>query len=287
MDPDVPVSDRHRSEKRTRVELVDRHAGARERVADVAMFKVTGPGTRLVTCRVQLFTAEGLRPVVVATQLSDEGASLINVAESFAAEVWRRLVPQEQESPLVVTLLLSEGLPDGRAAKVVDHLDLVECTVTGPHRLVDPLWYPLHPTELDHLVGADVDLTRGPGYRPRARDPEPVFRLDARSLVGLPPTEPFRAACMARPPVAPGRSSRHRALLSQQDRPAPVAGRTCCWYHGGDWHYVSGVAVDLLEQARRRGAAPTILSTTSYSTPRTLSWTPGRAMHCRACSWPR
>lgn len=139
MDPDVPVSDRHRSEKRTRVELVDRHAGARERVADVAMFKVTGPGTRLVTCRVQLFTAEGLRPVVVATQLPDEGASLINVAESFAAEVWRRLVPQEQESPLVVTLLLSEGLPDGRAAKVVDHLDLVECTVTGPHRLVDPL----------------------------------------------------------------------------------------------------------------------------------------------------
>lgn len=32
-----------------------------------------------------------------------------------------------------------------------------------------------------------------------------------------------------------------------------MAGRTCCWYHGGDWHYVSGVAVDLLEQARRRG----------------------------------
>lgn len=252
--PNVPVPDQHRREQRMRAEVVDRHAGARERVADVAMFEVNGPGTRLVTCRVQMFTAQGLRPVVVATQLPDEGASLINAAENFAAGVWQQLAPQEQEPPLVVLQLLSEGLGDGRAAvKVVDYPVLVEFTVTGLHRLADPQWSRLHPTELDRLVGAHVDLTRGPGYRPRVRDPEPVSRLEVRPLVGLPPTEPFRAACMARPPEAPGTSSRHRAPRQERDRPAPVAGRSCCWYHCGDWQFVSCVAVDLLDQARRRG----------------------------------
>lgn len=252
----VSVRDLRRREQRMRAEEVDRHAGARKRAADVAMFEVNGPGTRLVTCRVQLFTAHGLRSVVVATQLPDEGASLINAAGNFAAGVWQQLATQDQEPPLVVMQLLSERLPDGRTAvEVVDYPVLVGFTVTGPHQLADPEWSRLHPTELDRLVGADVDLTRGSGYQPGERDPEPVFRLDVRSLSGLPPTEPFRAACMARPPEAPGTASRHRARVSQQDRPASVAGRTCCWYHRGDWQYVSPLAVDLLEQARLRSVS--------------------------------
>lgn len=189
-----------------------------------------------MTCRVQLFTAADLRPVVVATQLPGEGPSLVNAAESFAAAVWQQLAPQEQEPPLVVTLFLSEDLPNGRtAAKVVDYPDFVEFTVTGPHRLADPHWHPLHPTELDRLGGVDVDLTRGQGYRPRPRDPGAVVRLDARRLVGLPRTEPFRAACMARSAEAPGTTWWRRALRRLAPWPASSAVRSCCWYHGGDW----------------------------------------------------
>jgi len=251
--PNVPGPDQHRGGQPARAELVDRHAGVRERVADVAMFEVTGPRRYPMTCRVQLFTAAALRPVVVATQLPEEGPSLVNAAERFAAVAWQQLAPQEQEPPLVVTLLVSEDLPDGRtAAEVVDYPDLVEFTVTGPHRLADPQWRSLHPTELDRLVGVDVDLTRGQGYRPRPRDPEAVVRLDARRLVGLPRPEPFRAGCMARSAEAPGRRWR-RALRRLVPWPASSAIRSCCWYHGGDWHVVSRLAVDLLEQARRRG----------------------------------
>lgn len=249
--PNVPGPDQHRGGQPARAELVDRHAGVRERVADVAMFEVTGPRRYPMTCRVQLFTAAALRPVVVATQLPEEGPSLVNAAERFAAVAWQQLAPQEQEPPLVVTLLVSEDLPDGRtAAEVVDYPDLVEFTVTGPHRLADPQWRSLHPTELDRLVGVDVDLARGQGYRPRPRDPEAVVRLDARRLVGLPRPEPFRAGCMARSAEAPGRRWR-RALRRLVPWPASSAIRSCCCYHGGDWHVVSRLAVDLLEQARR------------------------------------
>lgn len=77
--PNVPDPDQHRGGQPARAELVDRDAGVRERVADVAMFEVTGPRRYPTTCRVQLFTAANLRPVVVATQLPEEGPSLVNV----------------------------------------------------------------------------------------------------------------------------------------------------------------------------------------------------------------
>lgn len=145
--PDVPAPDEQRQGQPTRAELVDRHAGARERIADVAMFEVTEPAGYPMTCRVQLFTAAALRPVVVATQMYGEGPSLVNAAERFAAAAWQQLAPQDREPPLVVTLLLSEDLPDGRtAAEVSDYPDLVELTVTGLYRLADPQWRPLRPT---------------------------------------------------------------------------------------------------------------------------------------------
>ncbi|MEV6535847.1 hypothetical protein AB0M86_40795 [Streptomyces sp. NPDC051639] len=31
--------------------------------------------------------------------------------------------------------------------------------------------------------------------------------------------------------------------------------RECCWYHGGDWHAVSAMALDVLKRARTEGIA--------------------------------
>jgi len=252
--PNVPVPDEQRPGQSTSAELVDRYVGARERVADVAMFEVPDWGRYPMTCRVQLFTAAALRPVVVATQLRGEGPSLVNAAERFAGTAWQQLAPQEEKPPLVVTLFMPENILDGRtAAHISDDLNLVEFAVTGPYQLADPRWHSLHPSELDRLVGVDVDLTRGQGYRSRPREPEAVLRLDARRLVRLPHTEPFRAACLARSAEAPSTTSWRRVLRRLAPWPAATAIRSCCWYHGGDWHVVSRLAVDLLKQARRRG----------------------------------
>jgi hypothetical protein len=239
-----------------RTGLVDRHAGVRKRIADIAMFEVPRPGTYPMTCRVQLFMAAGLRPVLVGTQMPEEGTSLVNAAEDFAAAAWQRLTPQLQEPPLWISLLVSEADPDGRTAiDASNYPRLVEFRVAGPYRLAHPRWHLLSPPELDHLVGVRVDLTRGRGYEPQPRDPEPVQRLDARELFGLPRTNPFRAECLARSAEATPTPSWRRALRRLATGAASPTSGTCCWYHGGNWHAVSRHAVDLLEQSRRRGVS--------------------------------
>ncbi len=77
------------------------------RVHDDHMFTVETSGTAPPTCRVQLFVADGNRPIVVATQLREEGMCRRNCDETFAAEVWRRLLPNQSEPPVWV-----EHLPD-------------------------------------------------------------------------------------------------------------------------------------------------------------------------------
>ncbi|WP_159027609.1 MULTISPECIES: hypothetical protein [unclassified Streptomyces] len=64
------------------------------------MFTALGlPGT----FRLQLFTAEGTRPVTVATQVSGaEGVSLMNGVEKFAGAVWERYGPIQDQPPIWV-----------------------------------------------------------------------------------------------------------------------------------------------------------------------------------------
>lgn len=64
------------------------------------MFTALGlPGT----FRLQLFTAEGTRPVAVATQVSGaEGVSLMNGVEKFAGAVWERHGPIQDQPPIWV-----------------------------------------------------------------------------------------------------------------------------------------------------------------------------------------
>ena len=49
------------------------------------------------TFRLQLFTANGHRPVALATQTADEGTSLTNAAERCAARVWELHTPEVAE----------------------------------------------------------------------------------------------------------------------------------------------------------------------------------------------
>jgi hypothetical protein len=95
-----------------------------------------------------------------------------------------------------------------------------------------------------------------PASRPAiGRDAEPVERLEPRRLVGLPRTDPFRAACLARSASTAGAPSWRSALRRLAPQSAAPAARSCCWYHGGDWRTVSRLAVGLLEQARSRGVS--------------------------------
>lgn len=68
----------------------------------------------------------------------------------------------------------------------------------------------------------------------------------ARLVVLLPRPAPFReSGCMAT--GVPWWRRLGRQLVPRR------GGRDCCWYHGGDWHTVSRLAIRLAEQARAAG----------------------------------
>jgi hypothetical protein len=146
------------------------------------MFTVTRDGgSRLGTFRLQLFTAPGTRPVAVATQTSDEGGSLTNFAEEYAAEVWRRHLPQEMAPPVWIQLPLL-GSPSRPG-----HFTLVTFGQAHPYELARPQWCPMSDVDIEQLAGGSVERDRGEGYQPRPGPPEeqPVYRVARVAL--LPP----------------------------------------------------------------------------------------------------
>lgn len=52
------------------------------------------------TMRLQVFTAPGALPVMIAIQSANEGPSLTNEAETYFAAAWRRFCPHEQRPPI-------------------------------------------------------------------------------------------------------------------------------------------------------------------------------------------
>jgi hypothetical protein len=100
--------------------------------------------------------------------------------------------------------------------------------------------------DVDALVARQVDLERGEGFVPAEPEPEPEQIYAAELVVLLPRPKPFREdGCMAS--GVPWWWHLWRQLVPRR------GGRDCCWYHGGDWHTVSRVAVCLAGQARDAG----------------------------------
>ena len=146
-------------------------AAARTRTTDDHMFTVNSwSGDRLGTFRLQLFTAPGVRPVAVATQLPGEGGSLTNAAEEYAAEVWRRHFQDSAEPPIWMILELYPGIPGAQP----EQFTLVTFDVAETHELAMPRWREMTDTEATRLIGVPVSRDRGEGYQPWPQQPDPV-----------------------------------------------------------------------------------------------------------------
>ncbi|KOV81770.1 hypothetical protein ADL03_27615 [Nocardia sp. NRRL S-836] len=205
------------------------------------MHEVTVRDRRLGSFRLQIYTADGLRPVVIVTQdATSEGCSLVNGAERYAASVWRTHFTKAAEPPLWVQNMQMQDST---------MLALVAFDVGTDYTLSDAIWDVIDPTDLQRLVGADVDLRRGQRPAPASK---PVYRTKfiITPVANFPPGKPFRARrCM--PPM---RHRRWRHLLARL-RPAP-APASCCWYHGGDWRTANATALRLLATTPMTSADP-------------------------------
>ncbi|WP_144022966.1 hypothetical protein [Asanoa hainanensis] len=222
--------------------LLAEHSGARERIVDDHMFVFQRHGYPPSTFRLQLFTQLGLRPVAVVTQTAGEGASLINRAERYVEAVWQRHCTDDPTPPIWIQhQLLREDAADDLRHAAFD--------VTGPHQVGSPpRWGArLAPGDLAELVSAPVDLGRGSGFLPRPPEPEPQLRYTT-ALVALLPRPDLETD--QRPCMRVGLGWWHR--VGRQLRPTHT-GRSCCWYHRGDWHEVSRMAIATATAALRHG----------------------------------
>lgn len=220
-------------------------AGARERVIDEHMYRLPPQARWQATFRLQVFSAAGLRPVAIATQIpsAGEGNSLTNAAEACAEAVWQQHCPDYPEPPIWIAHMITDdenGLPNRDLQVVTFTADPAE------HALHSPKWLPVSPADVAALVGQHVDLERGSGFTPPEVEPDPESTYKTQLVVALPRPTPFREdGCMAA--GVPWWRRLGRQLVPRR------GGRDCCWYHGGDWQTVTRLAIRLTGQAKADG----------------------------------
>lgn len=220
-------------------DLLRDHAAPRQRVVDDHMFTVeSGFGTP-ATLRLQVFTAPGRRPVMVATQTTSEGPSLTNAAEGYLSAAWRRHCPDDDQPPIWIQRQI---LPSGH----FDYFQLVTFEQATPYTVARPHWSNLADDQITRLVGYPVDPARGEGYVARPPAPEPQLRYQIMWVIRLPRPHPFRQDdCM--PTGTPWSRRLGRQLIPDHTN------RDCCWYHGGNWQSATRAAIAFLRQAQRAG----------------------------------
>jgi hypothetical protein len=223
--------------------LLAEAATPRRRVVDDHMFVVERAFFSPASFRLQLFTAPQARPVAVAIQRTDEGASLISACERYAEAVWQHHCSDEPQPPIWIQRLL---LPERQH----NDFTFVPFPVEGRHRLGAPeRWIRITEHEITELVGAPVDPARGSGFRPRHSEPEPEPRYGVAWVLQLPRPAPFRnPQCMPRVTSWLRWTARQLFPLRHPS--------TCCWMHQGSWRQVSKTAITLVRQAQRAGLGP-------------------------------
>lgn len=214
----------------------------RDRTIDDPRFVVEVPGRVPTSFRLQVFTASGLRPVVLLTQAAgSEGDSVINQIERCTEAIWRRCCPGEVEPPIVVAQPIMEA---GTAEEKSLGLHHVKLTGVGPYTVArPPRWGgTMSGQALDYLVGQAVDVGRGPfTTAPRPAEPRQVLRPAWVLLLPVPELDEDDPPCLDRTLPWP------RRLAAQLHPSRADAG--CCWYHGGDWHRVCRVALSAVRRA--------------------------------------
>jgi len=245
---DPSVSDAGQPRRTSCQVLLDENAGVRDLTVDDARFVVpAGKYGREATFRLQLFIGPDLRPIAVITQVVNvEGAGVINHGERYAEAIWAKLLPDEPRPPLLIGRMIfgaheADGLRES-GWHVVDF----QVADGGKHEIVrKPIWGPkVNPEDLEYLVGGPVDGGRGEFVIP-APEPGPVERFAIRPVLLLPRSDLDEPECMPRPTPLWRR-------LGRQIVPRR-GGRSCCWYHQGDWHAVTATAIDVLRLARADG----------------------------------
>lgn len=225
--------------------LLRTEARARARIVDEHNFRVDLGSYGLGSLRLQLFTAPGSRPVVVATQSShgDIGRSLGGAVERYVAAVWAEFFAEQDQAPIWIERMLLGGVfPDEFV--LVTFAEVEGRSVRGPD------WNTITPTQMAELVGVEVDGGRGDRHVPVPEEVVlPVYTIVP--VADLPQPEPFREDCLREGTVA-----RAKAL----SRLRRGRRRRCCWYHRVDWNAVSELAIELVDAAQATGVAPLDIS---------------------------
>ncbi|MFM9633282.1 MULTISPECIES: hypothetical protein [Streptomyces] len=220
------------------------HALAARRRLSVDDHMFTAPGLP-GTLRLQLFTAAGARPIAVATQIAgEEGKTLMNGAETYAGAVWERHCPDQDLPPVWVERQLwpQEPVQETRFRRVV----FAGADRYRPH---GPHWSAITHEQLQDLVGAPVATDRGTGYVPRPAEVEPRLVFEEFAVARLARPRPFREPqCM--PAGVPWWRRWTRQVLPRR------SARSCCWYHGGDWHTVNAMGLEVLREAHAQDVDP-------------------------------
>lgn len=192
--------------------------------------------------------------LLVACQSLDDarqGASLTNAAESFAVHAWHRYAPDLPGPPAMIEHYLGDEASERPAGRWGPTL-LVTFTA-DPSRWLgyDAGWGTAKPWL--PIVHAHAEPGRGSQYEPEPLTTDPEVRVWAEFPVAkLPPTDPFRVACMEQPSTeAASRAlklvswpAHHRRLHVERD---------CCWYHRSKWSAAFDVLREVLENAEALG----------------------------------
>ena len=238
-------------------------AGTRERTVDDHHFTVPRRNRPPEEFRLQLFTAAGLRPVAIVTQAAGEGAGPVNGAERYTEAIWRTHLASAQQPPIVIGVIDRSHSEDGHDMQLGPfYIDCAAANASA-HEVVRPPDFGgrITAADLEILVGGPVDLDRG-DYTAQPPPPDAVEHYRVRSVVRLPDAEIDSPACMRMP------LSWHQRLLRQLI--PRHGGRSCCWYHHGDWHTVSRHAIQVLRAAKATGAAREDLPSAAVALARAL-----------------